>query len=77
MNYTISSLFHFCSPVLADIQLCQIGRLFNHQTLLIGEMQQTDEAKRGGNVVHDWLGVYRLQIVHDRRKLERLVVLWW
>ena len=38
------------------------------QTLLVGQMQQADEAIRGGDIRHGLLRVYGLQIVDDVRE---------
>lgn len=47
-------------PVLADSEFLQVGRLVNDKTLLVGQMQQADEAKRRRDVVHDGLGIHCL-----------------
>lgn len=42
----LSALSDLCRPVLADGQLRQVRRLVNHQPLLVGEVEQGDEAER-------------------------------
>lgn len=74
-------------PVLADVKLREVLRVGYDQPLLVGQVQETDEAEAGGDVVHHALGVDLLQVVHDVGELERRVgvgrwrraaiLLWW
>lgn len=73
------TLDDLCIPIFSDLQLRQLVSLLNDEALLVGQMQQTDEAEAGRDVIHHWLGVDLLQAVHDIRELERWVLCrgWW
>lgn len=65
-------------PVFPDLQLHQFRRLLDGETLLIGQMQQADEAITGRDVVHHRPWIDLLEIVHDFGELEcRVVVRRW
>lgn len=61
------------SMILPNIQLHQALLLLNNQTLLVSQMQQTDEAVAGRDVVHGLLGVDALQVLHDGCELQTSV----
>ena len=67
-------LSHLRRPIPANRKLIQILGLVNHQALLVGQMQQTDEAVRRGYVLHGRFGVHGLQPVHDLSEVERGVI---
>lgn len=57
--------------ILLDAQIRPIIDIFNHQTLFIGQMQETNETIRRANVGHLLLGVDVLEIIHNVREEQR------
>lgn len=55
--------------ILADAQLLQPHLIFQRETFLVSQMQQADEAVRGGDVGHGLFGIDVLEIVHDGGEL--------
>lgn len=57
--------------ILLDAQIRPTIDIFNHQTLFIGQMQETNESIRRANVGHLLLGVDVLEIIHNVREQQR------
>lgn len=62
-------------PILADLELQELGGVLDSEALLVGQVQEADEAEARRDVVHDGLRVHGLQVVHDARELERRLLL--
>ena len=60
----VTALIHMI-PILPNYQLRQLGRLFDRQPLLVGQMQHADEGETGRDVVHDGFGVDLFEVVDD------------
>lgn len=65
------------SPILPDVELVELGGLRDDETLLVGQMQQADEAEARRDVVHDGLGIHPLEIVHHIGELQRRFIVWF
>lgn len=55
-------------------QLLVIFSILYHETLFVGQMQQTDEAETRADVLQLCLGIDVLEVVHDICELEFAIV---
>lgn len=73
MNPTLSdiTLTDLRLEIPLDAQILPPFDVLNYQTLFVGQVQETDEAVRRGNVVELLFGVDVREVVHDVREHER------
>lgn len=71
-----TSFRNFGREIFADAQFLESDLVFQRETFLVREMQQADEAIRGGDVRHGCFRIDLLQVVHDRREFQHFAFLF-
>lgn len=67
---------NFCREIFPDAQFLQSDLVLQRETFLVGQVQEADEAIRRGDVRHGLFRIDLLEVVHDRCKLQHLLLLF-